>query len=60
EYYYLLALSYRDRKKRDFSKFVSNMRTAISRGNSVNWDTSEWQTLLDKSTIGTVYITDGK
>jgi TPR repeat protein len=60
EYYYLLALSYRDRKKRDFSKFVSNMRTAISRGNSVNWDTSEWQTLLNKSTIGTVYITDGK
>jgi TPR repeat protein len=58
EYFYLLALSYRDRQERDFSKFVSNMRTAISRGNSANWDTSAWQTLLDKSTVGTVYITD--
>ena len=58
EYYYLLALSYRDREARDFSQFVSNMRTAIRRGNSANWDTREWQSLLDKSTIGTVYITD--
>lgn len=58
EYYYLLALSYRDREARDFSQFVRNMRTAISRGNSANWDTSEWQSLLEKSTVGTVYITD--
>ncbi|MDQ9093920.1 sel1 repeat family protein [Pseudoalteromonas haloplanktis] len=58
EYYYLLALSFRDRKARDFSKFVSNMRTAIKRGNSANWDTSEWQALLDRSTVGRVYITE--
>ncbi|MDN3476447.1 sel1 repeat family protein [Pseudoalteromonas sp. APC 3355] len=58
EYYYLLALSYRDREARDFSQFVRNMRTAISRGISANWDTREWQSLLEKSTVGTVYITD--
>ncbi|MFC1518611.1 tetratricopeptide repeat protein [Pseudomonadota bacterium] len=58
EYYYLLALSYRDRPARDFSLFVSNIRTAINRGNSANWDTSEWQDLLERSTVGTVYITD--
>ncbi|MFY8328140.1 tetratricopeptide repeat protein [Pseudoalteromonas sp. ZZD1] len=58
EYYYLLALSFRDRETRDFSQFVSNMRIAINRGNSLNWNTSEWQELLDKSTVGTVYITD--
>ncbi len=58
EYYYLLALSYRDREARDFSQFVRNMRIAINRGNSLNWLTSEWQELLDKSTVGNVYIND--
>lgn len=58
EYYYLLALSHKDRENRDFTKVVDNLQTAINKGRIQNWDVSEWQSLLTRLTTGSVYITD--
>lgn len=58
EYYYLLALSHKDRENRDFTQVVENLETAIRKGNTANWDVTEWQDLLTKLTTGTVYIND--
>lgn len=58
EYYYLLALSHKDRKNRDFTQVVENLEIAIRKGSIANWDVSGWQDLLSRLTTGTVYIND--
>lgn len=56
EYFYLLALSYKDREQRDFKLVVKYLEQAIRMGNRANWDTSEWQDLLSRLTTGRVTI----
>lgn len=58
EYFHLLALSYKDRKQRDFKLVVENLETAIRIANRANWDVSEWEDLLATLTTGRVSITE--
>ncbi|WP_448248765.1 tetratricopeptide repeat protein [Thalassotalea agariperforans] len=58
EYYYLLALSHKDRKNRDYTQVIQNLERAISMGQRANWDVSEWQDLLITLTTGRVFISD--
>ncbi|WP_032096202.1 MULTISPECIES: tetratricopeptide repeat protein [unclassified Alteromonas] len=58
EYQYLLSISYRLRKERDFKKSVELLEKAISMGMRTNWDTSEWQALLAKLLQGNISVTD--
>jgi TPR repeat protein len=60
EYFYLQALSYKDRTDRDFAKAIENLEKAIFMASNRNWDVSEWQDLLLKLTQGNVYITDNQ
>ncbi|WP_342807840.1 sel1 repeat family protein [Alteromonas sp. M12] len=56
EFYYLLALSHRNRENRDYTQVISNLEKAIFMGSNANWDVTEWQNILAKLTEGTVYI----
>ncbi|MFA3791983.1 tetratricopeptide repeat protein [Aliiglaciecola sp. SL4] len=58
EFYYLLALSHKNREKRDFTQVVSNLEKAIFMGSNANWDVTEWQDLLTRLTQGSVYIVE--
>ncbi|MDO6693285.1 SEL1-like repeat protein [Aliiglaciecola sp. 3_MG-2023] len=58
EYFYLLALSHKDRENRDYTQVISNLEKAIFMASNRNWDVSEWQDLLVKLTQGKVYIVD--
>jgi len=62
EYYYLLALSYRDRTDRNFTLVRSNLQHAVTRGDAKGWDVSGWRALLNALKTGTVIsceIVDG-
>ncbi|WP_016956480.1 tetratricopeptide repeat protein [Catenovulum agarivorans] len=58
EYFYLLALSYKDREARDFKKVVENLEKAIRMADRANWDVSEWEDLLSELTTGRVLIVE--
>lgn len=58
EVYYLQALSYRKGTRRDISQVVENLETAIFKAQLLNWDTSEWQSLLSQITQGNVTVRD--
>lgn len=58
EYYYLLALSHKNRKNRDYTQVIQNLERAISMGQRANWDVSDWQALLTSLTTGRVFIND--
>lgn len=58
EYFYLLALSHKDRKNRDFTQVIEYLEKAIFMGQTKNWDTNEWQDLLSKLTQGRVTIVE--
>lgn len=58
EYYYVLALSHKNRKDRDYTKVIQNLEKAIFMGSSANWDVSEWQDLLTRLTQGSVTIVE--
>ncbi|EWH08859.1 TPR repeat-containing protein [Catenovulum agarivorans DS-2] len=58
EYYYLLALSYKDRQARDFKKVVDNLEKAIRMADRANWDVSDWEDLLAELTTGRVFIVE--
>lgn len=58
EVYYLNALSYRKGTRRDISQVVENLETAIFKGQLLNWDTAEWQSLLSQITRGNVTVRD--
>lgn len=58
EYFYLLALSHKDRKNRDFTQVIKNLERAIFMGSNKNWDVNEWQELLSRLTQGNVTISD--
>ena len=58
EYYFLLAISHKNRKNRNFSQVVKYMKTAIDEADSRNWDVTYWEGLLEAWTTGTVQIID--
>ncbi|RDV29116.1 sel1 repeat family protein [Alteromonas aestuariivivens] len=58
EYYYLLALSYKDRPDRDYKLAFQNLEKAIFMAGQANWDTSEWEGLLAKLLQGNITVTD--
>ncbi|MDU0352508.1 hypothetical protein RS130_00055 [Paraglaciecola aquimarina] len=58
EYFYLLALSHKNRKNRDFTLVIENLEKAIFMGRAKNWDTAEWQDLLARLTQGRVTISE--
>lgn len=58
EYFYLLALSHKNRENRDYTQVISNLEKAIFMGQTKNWNVEEWQDLLAKLTRGNVYISD--
>ena len=58
EYHYLVAISHLNGEYRDMPKVISNLRQAISRGNTLNWDVSVWENQLARWTKGSVTITE--
>lgn len=58
EYYFLLAISHKNRENRDFGQVIRNVEKAIDLGEKYNWDVSYWQGLVEKWTTGKVYIAD--
>ena len=58
EYFYLLALSTKTGENRDIKSTIDNLRKAISLGQFANWDTSNWQGILQDITAGTIRIVE--
>nr|WP_268820350.1 SEL1-like repeat protein [Paraglaciecola sp. G1-23] len=58
EYFYLLALSHKNRENRDYTQVITNLEKAIFMAQIKNWDTEEWQDLLAKLTQGSVTIVE--
>lgn len=58
EFYYLLALSHKNRENRDYTKVISNLEKAIFMAQLKNWNTDEWRDLLTLLTQGNVYIVE--
>lgn len=58
EYHYLVAVSHLTGEFRDFSKVVKHLRLAISQGQTLNWDVSNWEEQLAQWTTGNVTIKD--
>lgn len=56
EYFYVLALTYKDRKNRDFKQVVENLEQAIRMARRGNWDVTAWEGLLAELTTGRVTI----
>ncbi|GAC13376.1 tetratricopeptide repeat protein [Aliiglaciecola lipolytica] len=58
EFHYLVAVSYLHGENRDMVKAISHIRKAISKGNRLNWDVSDWEDQYKLWTTGKVYIVD--
>ncbi|WP_189637886.1 tetratricopeptide repeat protein [Thalassotalea sp. HSM 43] len=59
QYHYLQAMAFLKMEPRQLSKTVDFLRSAIDRGNELNWDVSAWQRELDSWTsTGTVTIVE--
>ena len=58
EFHYLVAVSYLHGENRDMVKAISHIRKAISIGNRLNWDVSDWEDQYKLWTTGKVYIVD--
>lgn len=58
EYFYLLALTYKDQSKPQWRKFFDNLSRAILAGTRHSWDVSEWQALYNHHMKGSITISD--
>ena len=58
EFYFLKALVHRKDKYRDISLTVRYLRDAIFKAQIANWETNDWEELLNRITQGTIYVTD--
>lgn len=58
QYYFLQAISHKNRDNRQFENVVKNMELAIHYGEIYNWDVSYWKSLLSKWVTGSVSIRD--
>ncbi|MGJ8681211.1 tetratricopeptide repeat protein [Paraglaciecola sp.] len=58
QYYFLQAVSHKNRDNRQFENVVKNMELAIHYGEIYNWDVSYWKSLLAKWVTGSVSIRD--
>lgn len=57
-YHYLRAISYTKTEPRQLSTAFKHMRTAISLGNDLNWNTDQWQAWLSEWSQGVVTVQD--
>ncbi|GLR69332.1 hypothetical protein [Agaribacter marinus] len=58
EYYFLRAVARKNASQRDMQLVVKDIQKAISRGKTLHWDVSYWESLLDAWTTGRVLIKD--
>ena len=58
EYHFLRALSFVKQQQRSMPQALASIRKAITLGDNLNWDVTEWQQLLDNWTTGEVNIQD--
>ena len=58
EYHYLRALTFVKQEQRSMPQALASIRKAITLGDNLNWDVTEWQQLLDSWTTGDVNIQD--